>query len=157
MAPTTNRLLNQKKEKDCIGITMERKYYYLPQTKTFIKRSLRPREWQVNFRGCIVVPRLGPERLQNEAAVLQFIKTHTAIPVPTVKAAFEDDDAFYLVMEYVEGVGMNELSDTEKAIVIKEVNEHLETIHSLRSSKLGGPTGIIVPPYRALIKTFRDD
>nr|POE48616.1 serine/threonine-protein kinase d [Quercus suber] len=157
MAPTTNRLLNQKKEKDCIAISMERKYYHLPQNKTFIKRSLRAREWQINLQGLTVVPRLGPERLRNEAAVLQFIKAHTSIPVPTVKAAFDDDDAFYLVLEYIEGVGMNELSDDQRAVVVNEVEEHLQTLHKLRSRKLGGPTGIVIPPHRALIKTFRDD
>ncbi|KAL8702001.1 MAG: hypothetical protein Q9201_004623 [Fulgogasparrea decipioides] len=157
MGLTTNRLLVQKKEEDCIGISAERKYYHLPQTKTFVKRSLRPREWQVNMQGLITVPRLGSERLRNEAVVLQYIKEHTSIPVPQVKAAFEDDDAFYLVMEYIGGVGMNELSDAQKAVVANEVEEHLKTLHSLRSRKLGGPTGIIIPPYRAMVKTVRDD
>ena len=149
--------MNQKKEKDCIAITPERKYHYLPQTKTFVKRSLRPREWQLNLRGCIIVPRLGSERLRNETAVLQYIKEHTSIPVPQVKAAFEDDEAFYLVTEYVDGVGMNELSDAQRVVVAKELEEHLNTLHNLRSRKLGGPTGIIIPPYRALVKTVRDD
>ena len=71
-----NQMANSCKEIDCFAVTAERKYY-----KTFVKRSLRPREWQVSqFLGTIHVPRLGKERLLNEAAAMQFVSEHTKIP-----------------------------------------------------------------------------
>lgn len=48
---------------------------------------------------------------------MKFIREKTKIPVPTLFASFEDDDAVYLIMEYVEGVSMMELGNKQRAIV----------------------------------------
>ncbi len=149
-------MANSCKEIDCFAVTPERKYYHIGQT--FVKRSLRPREWQVSpFLGTIHVPRLGKERLLNEAAAMQFVSKHTKIPVPVLHCAFADDDAVYLVMEYVSGVSMDVLTEDEKHVVKQELAKHLESLHSLRSSTLGGISGLMIPPYRVLSKTFKDD
>lgn len=153
----TNRMANKRREPQCIAITSERKYF---RTETsFIKRSLRPSEWQVSaIKGIIHVPRLGNERLLNEAEALEYIKRHTDIPVPTLYACFEDDNAVIIVTEYVEGVGMNELDEQQQKIVAAELDSHLQTLRGLKSSKMGSPTtGIIIPPCRATTKTFRDE
>ena len=156
MAYITNKMASSRREKDCFAITAERKYYHIG--KTFVKRSLRPREWQVSqFRGTIHVPRQGNERLLNEAAAMQFVTEHTRIPVPVLHCAFADDDAVHLVMEYVEGVNMADLTEDEKHVVKQELAEHLESLHSLRSSTLGGVSGLLIPPFRVLSKTYRDD
>jgi hypothetical protein len=57
-------------EVECIAITFERKYYELQRTEanTFVKRSLSPGEWACNIAGELFVPRMGMERLRNEAA-----------------------------------------------------------------------------------------
>ena len=60
-------------------------------------------------------------------------------------------------MEYVAGVSMASLTEDEKHVVRQELAEHLESLHSLRSSTLGGISGLMIPPYRVLSKTFRDD
>ena len=144
------------KEKDCFAVTAERKYYNIG--KSFIKRSLRPREWQVSqFLGTIHVPRQNNERLLNEAAAMQFVSEHTRIPVPVLHCAFTDDNAVYLVMEYVEGVNMADLTEDEKHVVKQELAKHLESLHNLRSCTLGGVSGLTIPPFRVLDKTFRDD
>lgn len=52
---------------------------------------------------------------------------------------------------------MDELEDEQKQVAAQELEEYLGTLHRIRSRSLGGPTGIIVPPYRAMINTFRDD
>ena len=149
-------MANSCREIDCFSVTAERKYYEIG--KTFVKRSLRPREWQVSqFHGTVHVPRLGKERLLNEAAAMQFVREHTKIPVPVLHCAFADDDAVYLVMEYVDGVNMADLTEDEKHVVKQELAEHLESLHSLRSSTLGGVSGLVIPPYRVMSKTFRDD
>ena len=46
---------------------------------------------------------MGKERLMNEAESLDFIRANTNIPVPVVHCQFEDDEAYYLITEYVEG------------------------------------------------------
>ena len=72
----------------------------------------------------------------------------TNIPVPAVHCGFEDDGAYYLITEYIEGVGMNELTEDQREKVSIEVEQHLSTLHALTSDRMGGPTGLIVPPYR---------
>ncbi|EEQ34867.1 conserved hypothetical protein [Microsporum canis CBS 113480] len=152
----TNQMINGRRERDCISITHERKYYR--SGGTFVKRSLRPKEWQVSqFKGTIHVPRKGRERILNEAATLQFLKENSTVPVPRLYCCFEDDDAVYLVMEYIEGVSMADLTEDQRATVERELGKHIQQLHALRSSKLGGPSGLVIPPYRAMQKTFRDD
>ncbi|KAM4060353.1 hypothetical protein HRG_014242 [Hirsutella rhossiliensis] len=76
-------------EEGCIATTFERKYYQ--RGRVFIKRSLRPNEFRTGYRG-LHIPRLGKE-------------------LPTVYCHFEDDGAYYLITEYIEGVSMSELEE----------------------------------------------
>ena len=154
--PVTNRMLMQRKEEGCIAITPEKKYYRVGDA--FIKRSLRPHEWQTSpFRGTTHVPRQDRERALNEAACMLYIMQNSDIPVPKLHASFEDDGAVYLVMQYVDGVGMDSLEEVEKTTVRQELEKHLKTLSNLVSSRVGGPSGFIVPPYRVFDKSFRDD
>ncbi|KAG9254526.1 kinase-like domain-containing protein [Emericellopsis atlantica] len=141
------------KEEGWIATTFERKYYHREQV--FIKRSLRPNEYRTGFRG-LHVPRLGKERLINEATSLRFIRQHTNIPVPTVYCHFEDDGAYDLITEYIEGVSMSELLEEQKALVREELENHLATLKTLKACRLGGPSGIVIPPYRVLQHTEMD-
>ncbi|POR32124.1 Uncharacterized protein TPAR_07663 [Tolypocladium paradoxum] len=143
----------QIQEEGCIATTFERKYYHLGSI--FIKRSLRPNEFRTGYRG-LHVPRLGKERLMNEAKSLQFIQQHTNIPVPTVYCHFEDDGAYYLITEYIEGVSMSELPEGQKAIVREELKIYRAKLKTLKSCRLGGPAGIVIPPYRVLRHTETD-
>ena len=70
----------------------------------------------------------------------------TNIPVPALYYAFEDAGAYYVISEYVYGVSMSSLSDSEKKTVTKEIEIHLATLRSLKSKSLGGPPGIVIPP-----------
>ncbi|KAH0374614.1 kinase-like protein, partial [Aureobasidium melanogenum] len=153
---TTNQLLSKNKEENCIAVTADRKYY---KTKSaFVKRSLRPQEWQVSaFLGKIIVPRLGEERLLNEAAALEFVAANTTIPVPKVLACFEDDGAVYLITESIDARRMDELSEPDRAVVAKELESYITQLHGLRSSSLGGCAALVIPPYRVWDKTPRDE
>lgn len=142
MAPITNQMLNARREKDCVGLTTERKYFHVDGA--WIKRSLGPTEWQTNpFAGTLFIPRLGHERILNEAAAMRFIASQTNIPVPKLYACFEDHDVAYLVMEYVEGVTMDKLTAEQRLVVEAEVERHLETLRGLKSATWGGPSGIV--------------
>ncbi|PNY19960.1 Uncharacterized protein TCAP_07434 [Tolypocladium capitatum] len=91
----------------------------------------------------------GYERIQNEAACLKFIRTKTDIPVPEVLEAYDDDGSFVLITKRLSGVCMSELPSDGQAIVMKEVERHLETLRTLRSIRIGGLSGILCPPIRA--------
>jgi hypothetical protein len=146
-----NQELNEQKEAGCFGITHERKYYHV--NNSFVKRSLRPREWITGWTGETHIPHRGRERLLNEAAALEFVASNTTIPVPKLHACFEDDEAVYLITEYIEGREMDELGDEEKLIVGGELEIYVQQLHELKSRAIGGPSGIIIPPYRLQEKT----
>ncbi|KAJ4326615.1 hypothetical protein N0V84_002949 [Fusarium piperis] len=122
---------------------------------SYIKRSLRRHEYRKGYYG-LHIPRLSKERLQNEAECLRFIRRMTDIPVPTVLADFEDDGAYYLITEFIEGVSMSELKEEKKAPVFQELNQHLLTLQNLKSKTLGGPSGLVVIPLRVMEKTDQD-
>ena len=132
---------------EVIAETFERVYYRYGHV--FIKRSLRPSEFKTGYKG-LHVPLLGRTRLRNEAECLRYLIKNCDIPVPVLHAAFEYDGAFFLAMDYVEGISMSKLEDDEKAIVTNEIKKHLGTLQRMTSPELGGPSGIIVPPYRVL-------
>lgn len=114
----------------------------------FYKRSFRPEEYVVNHRGEAVVPPMGYERLQNEAACLEFVRMRTNIPVPDVVEAYDDGGAFILVTTRLSGVRMDKLCAEDQAVVMKEVESHVQTLQSLRSTRTGGPSGLVCPPPR---------
>lgn len=133
--------------------TAERAYYR--RDNVFIKRSLRPSEFITTLKGAVYIPRLAKEKLQNEAASLRFVR-NAGIPVPTVYGAFEVDDAYFLIVEYIEGISMRNLTDDQKKLVGAELDQHLATLRGLRSRELGGPSGIVLPPYRVMKCTDKD-
>ncbi|KAM4056075.1 phosphotransferase enzyme family protein [Hirsutella rhossiliensis] len=127
MSPVTNQMLNARREKECVGLTTERKYFHVDGA--WIKRSLRPSEWQTNpFAGMLFIPRFG---------------------------CFEDDGAVYLVMEYIDGVTMNNLALEQRKVVETELERYVETLSGLRSDAWGGPSGIVIPPYRIMTNSAR--
>lgn len=130
------------------AMTAERAYYHCGNF--FIKRGLRPSEYKTTIRGTKHIPRLGKERLQNEAAALRFIRRVSNIPVPTLYGAFEVDDSFIIITEHVDGVPMSGLSEDQKSVVRTEVEQHLATLRAIKSTTMGGPSGIVLPPYRVM-------
>jgi serine/threonine protein kinase len=96
----------------------------------------------------VVVPRFGKERLFNEAALMKFLAERTNIPVSKLYCCFEDNEAVYLVKEYIEGVGINKLKKEKRIIVKEELKIYLETIKTLKSIFWGGLSGIIYYLYQ---------
>jgi hypothetical protein len=139
MAPPTNCELNAKREKNCIAISPERKYFRVGST--FVKRSLRPCEWQ-KHNGYLHVPLFNLERILNEGACLLFL-AEIGIPLPKLLGCFEDDGAAYLITEYMEGVGMNDLDAASQAVVAEELQRHVLTLKKLTSDTWGGPDKMV--------------
>ncbi|KAG6041480.1 hypothetical protein E4U41_004057 [Claviceps citrina] len=86
---------------------------------------------------------------------MRFIAEKTNIPVPKLYGCFEDDDAIYLITEKVEGERLADLTPEQRKAVEPEIEGYLETLRSLKSDIWGGPSGIVVPPYRVMAKIKR--
>jgi hypothetical protein len=150
MAPPTNQELNEKREKHCITVGVERKYFKVDNT--WIKRSLKPSEWQKQ-NDYMHIPSFSTERILNEGECLKFLAKNTDIPLPRLIACFEDDGAAYLITEYVDGVGMNDLDANGQAAVAAELQRHVQTLKGLTSNAWGGPSGVV--KTRAFQKSHR--
>jgi len=83
------------------------------------------------------------ERARNEAANLKFIQQSTNIPVPKVLCEYEDDGAYVIVMTRAKGVPLQTLSSAQKAVVIPKIPPYIHTLHKIKSSKIGGASGIV--------------
>ncbi|RJE19773.1 Choline/ethanolamine kinase [Aspergillus sclerotialis] len=53
-------------------------------------------------------------------------------------------------MQYVDGIGMSELLEEEKEVVCAELCQHLAALHEIKRDMIGGPSGIVIPPYRVM-------
>jgi len=116
-----------------------------------VKRSLTQDEYFIKpISKEPLVPYMAFERLKNEAASIHFIKKHTTIPVPNIRCAFEDHGRYYIITDIVPGVTMAELTEEEKATVIKELQGYINQMHSLRSKALGGVLGDVCIPFRLI-------
>jgi len=144
----TNQEMKDRREPGCWAILADRKYYQVGNS--CIKRSLRRHEWQTTRTGVLIVPPTTfPQRWKTDAAVLQFLKERTDIPLPRLQCVFEDDGAFYHCTEYVPGVAMNTLDEKDKRVVMDELQQHLATLRALRSDLPGVPgESLLCPPQR---------
>jgi hypothetical protein len=143
----TNKELNDRREPGCEIVLTDKKYFHVGNW--FMKRTLRKHEWQSVGDRTLVPPSSYPQRWKTDAAILRYLREKTDIPLPAAECAFEDDGAFYLQTQFVEGVSMRELSEKEKDVVMKEVEQHVATLQSLRSDTPGVPgESLLCPPGR---------
>lgn len=75
--------------------------------------------------------------------------------MPKLYGCFEDDSAVYLVREYVKGATMASLNPEQRKQIEPELEGYLETLRSLKSNVWGGPSGIVIPPYRIMVRSPR--
>lgn len=141
----------RRKETDCFAITHEKKYYLIHSSAgdTYVKRNLTHDEYLASKAiGRILVPFMHMERLKNEVATINYVKSHTDVPVPTVRCSFEDNGRPYIVINAALGVRMSELSDDAKMVVMEEVEIYLQTLQKIASKVMGGISGEACLPYR---------
>ncbi|KAK1951994.1 hypothetical protein LY78DRAFT_731585, partial [Colletotrichum sublineola] len=141
---------------------------YIITSRSFTKKEYTPSERQTNLKGEPIIWTWGPERLQNEASALAFIRERTTIPVPRVLYCGKDSDgAMCLEVEYIHGITCDDIGETcrmpqahdsagkclecEK-IAFGNTNKFIESevIPQLRSltSKQTGLNGVVIPPPR---------
>lgn len=77
---------------------------------------------------------------------MQFIASHTAIPVPKVYCAFERKGLTYIVMSRILGepIGHNweQRPEQSKTLLLKQLKAHLEEMRSIKPPKLGVVEGV---------------
>lgn len=148
-AMVTNQELNQRREPGCWGVTQDKKYFHVGNS--CIKRTLRRHEWiTLHDENLLIVPPATiQQRWRTDAAALRFLAERTNIPLPPFQFVMEDDGAFYHATEFVEGVSMKHLNETDKQVVKKELMQHMETLRSLTSETPGVPgEELLCPPAR---------
>lgn len=144
----TNQELNDRREPGCSVVLADKKYFHVGNW--FMKRTLRKHEWQSVSDNTVIVPSITyPQRWKTDAAILRFLRKETNIPLPPAECTFEDDGAFYLQTQFVEGVSMRELNQDKKETVMKELEQHVVTLQSLRSDTTGVPgESLLCAPQR---------
>lgn len=144
----TNQELNDRKPVGCDAVLFDRMYWRVGNS--CLKRTLRRHEWQTTPRGDLFIPPTTfSQRWKTDAAVLQYLSDKTDIPLPRLQCVFEDDGAFYHLTEYVPGVAMSTLSESDKQPVKKELLEYIKCMQSLRAETPGVPgEELLCPPFR---------
>jgi len=135
--------------------TPEREYT-ITET-TFTKSEIPEAELMFNYAGEKICPQWSRERLQNEAATLQFIASATTIPVPKFLDLYEENGVLHLKTEYVPGRMLDKIGSD---VVTKHVINYVEStvlpqLRNLRRCTVGSvdETLPVIPPSRI---TYRD-
>ena len=120
---------------------------------TFTKRELSQQERGLDLYGSPIKTCFTRERLLNEHAALQFIRTWTSIPVPRVLDFTEKEGLLALTLERVNGVMLEDLQGIQYARALENIdsyirNQAIPQLHRLRSSRLGSLIREVVPPER---------
>ncbi|KAK4688206.1 hypothetical protein P7C73_g1897, partial [Tremellales sp. Uapishka_1] len=109
--------------------------------RLFVKRSSSPKEYcaDKDIAGTPFYPRgRSKESLENEALAIEFVRKHTTIPVPTVVAAFDGGECFFLIEEYIEGaVSAHLVKDPAgNRRIHDQLEEYMGQLRTLRSGTL---------------------
>ena len=134
---------------------------YRRTSSTFIKRELRQEERHLDFWGNLIRPRWSKQRLQNEKVALEYIATHTSIPVPKVLDSFELDGAYHLITKLIPGVPLDLIDAEDKPRAHQQVDAFvrdyvLPQLHALKSRHIGSLIGFVIPPTRVVESDSRE-
>ncbi|KID84191.1 aminoglycoside phosphotransferase [Metarhizium guizhouense ARSEF 977] len=104
-----------------------------------------------------VVKSESKERLQNEAATLEFISKNTSIPVPKCRL-YSKDGLLHLETQFIDGVELDEIDEASRPTAIAAVHDQLTRtilpqLQALRRNYIGSvdPTIPVVPPQRVYL------
>lgn len=94
--------------------------HYTLTTTSFTKRELSQTELPRNSKTALIVtPRWSRERLQNEAAALQYIASATSIPVPAFLSLYEEHGLLHLQTTRVRGKALDEIDEAHAPAAVK--------------------------------------
>jgi aminoglycoside phosphotransferase len=128
-----------------------------PTKSTWVRRHLtlvavatlkrfRPHASSVLFLTRGVCVKYGPFQHLSDAAAMQFIASHTSIPVPKVYCAFERKGITYIVMSCITGspIGHNweQRPEGSKMHLLKQLKTYMEEMRLLKPPNLGVVEGV---------------
>jgi serine/threonine protein kinase len=94
------------------------------------------------------VAKLGPGLDITEAESMRFIRNNTALPVPQVLNAYEEDGYGYILMEFVEGDSLEKiwpnLSSSERTVILTELKDYIRQMRQIvcpDGTPIGSVTG----------------
>lgn len=126
--------------------------HYTKTSTTFTKRTLRPEEYNKNFKGETIIPRRDYRHLINEHAALNFIANQSTIKVPRIlDFSFNADFQCQITLECVPGIPLDQVPRVDQPGAFKKVSEYVQIVvlpqlRSLRSTAIGGLSGHIIVP-----------
>jgi serine/threonine protein kinase len=101
---------------------------------------IRPRRGNILILSDRICVKYGDRVDLSEASSMQFIATHTSMPVPKVHCAFTHRNKTYIVMEHLRGEmlgqGWVHRSDQSKAVILSQLRRF---IHEMRQIPPPGP------------------
>jgi hypothetical protein len=90
-----------------------------------------------------IVAKFGPDVDLTEADTISFIRGHTDIPVPKILNAYSHDGKNYIIMEYIEGTLLKDVSYTmaeeEFAVIVEELRIYISSMRRLQA-----PEGVLI-------------
>lgn len=126
-----------------------------------VKSEISEEELIHRSDGSIVRPFWAKERLQNEAATLEFISKNTSIPVPKYRL-YSKDGLLHLETQFIDGVELTEIDEASRPTAIAAVHDQLTRtiipqLQALRRNSIGSvdPTLPVVPPQRVYMRDRR--
>lgn len=109
-------------------------------------KRFRPHASSVLFVTRGVCVKYGPFQHLSNAAAMQFIASHTSIPVPKVYCAFERKGITYIVMSCIAGspIGHNweQRPEASKTHLLKQLKTYIEEMRLLKPPNLGVVEGV---------------
>ena len=136
-------------------LVSDRYFTFTPTTVT--KRQLRPSEYFYRPDGSVAKSLWERERIENERDALIFLARNTSIPVPRLLEWSDIDGVGSITVERISGDTFdsvwNDLGPSDKTKLEQNTLTFLEEtllpqLQSLRSSKMGQLSGVVVPPVR---------
>ena len=120
----------------------------LTRASVAILKDRRPRSGSVLFLTPSICVKYGPTHHVAEAFAIQYIATHTSIPVPKIHCAFERNGITYIVMSRLPGTSIAEAWHTRtegsKAQLLEQLEKYVDEMRNLEQSRPGvveGPDG----------------
>jgi serine/threonine protein kinase len=134
--------------------------HFVCTTTTFTKSEITKDELIHRKNGDRVDPIWGKERLQNEAATLQYIRANTSIPVPRCRL-YERYGLLHLETDLItNGIQLGDVDQQSRQLAYKKVDEQMKSaiipqLRQLRRNFVGSvdPNIPVFPPQRI----FRTD
>lgn len=118
-------------------LNFRRRVFETPAQQTaaryIVKRTVPSAEQEVGSTHFWHDPR-DADMLRNEIKAIEYVRSHTTIPVPVVVTSFSDRNSVYMIQEYVEGTvnaGGTRLDPAAQDKIRAQLKGYIDQLHAL--------------------------